>query len=55
MHLECDHIIAIHKGGSGDWETNGKALCTDCHSKKTTLEHVEMLAWLGEDSASLSF
>jgi 5-methylcytosine-specific restriction endonuclease McrA len=33
--LECDHIVAIKNGGLNDWETNGKALCPDCHFEKT--------------------
>jgi 5-methylcytosine-specific restriction endonuclease McrA len=33
--LECDHIISISSCGSNDWETNGQALCSDCHKLKT--------------------
>jgi len=33
--LECDHIISVSNGGTKNWETNGQALCTDCHKTKT--------------------
>lgn len=33
--LECDHIIPIYKNGSGNWKTNGRALCPRCHKQKT--------------------
>ena len=37
--LQCDHVIPVFAGGSGD-ATNGQILCSRCHKWKTRLELV---------------
>lgn len=41
QYLECDHVRPIYQGGSGDWETNGQALCPSCHQSKTRKDEVD--------------
>ena len=36
-HLEFDHVIPCHAGGTND-ESNGQVLCRDCHRNKTKRE-----------------
>lgn len=36
-HLEFDHVVPCHLGGTND-EGNGQVLCRECHRQKTTTE-----------------
>ena len=48
--LECDHVVALERGGSSDM-SNLQALCRSCHIAKTRGENdrrvksPEQLAW----------
>jgi hypothetical protein len=40
--FEVDHVQALHLGGADCLETNSKALCNGCHSKKSLQERMEL-------------
>jgi len=40
--FELDHVVALHLGGSDDYETNAEAKCPGCHAAKTQMEMIEL-------------
>ena len=36
--LECDHIVPISAGGIAEPNSNGQALCSECHMQKSLVE-----------------
>lgn len=41
--FEIDHIVALENGGADDAETNGQALCPNCHALKSQTERIERI------------
>ena len=41
--FELDHVVALHLGGSNDFETNSAALCNGCHAIKTQKEMIALM------------
>lgn len=39
-NFECDHIVALHRGGKDEFE-NCWALCSGCHSDKSRAERLK--------------